>query len=36
MGDEKEGWDRGTIVLLAHILVIVGVVAYLINRGATG
>jgi len=32
MTEEKEGWDRGTVVLLAHILVIVGVVAYLINR----
>lgn len=32
MTDENEGWDKGTIVLLAHILVIVCVVGYLINR----
>jgi hypothetical protein len=30
--DETEGWDRGTIILLAHILVIVLVVSYLIER----
>jgi hypothetical protein len=30
--DETEGWDRGTIIFLAHILVIVLVVGYLINR----
>lgn len=30
--DEPEGWDRGTIILLAHILVIVFVVGYLMKR----
>ncbi len=32
MSDENGGWDRGTIVLLAHILGIVAVIAYVINR----
>jgi hypothetical protein len=30
--NEDEGWDRGTIILLAHILVIVLVVGDLIKR----
>jgi hypothetical protein len=30
--NENDGWDRGTIILLAHILVIVFVVGYLIKH----
>lgn len=32
MTDDKASWDRGTILLLAHVVVIVGVLAYLLNR----
>lgn len=32
MANAPERWDRGTLLLIAHVLVIVGVLAYLVNR----